>query len=63
MDEPSENTGYNRALVLGLAFAMIFPTIYTWIYFVAFAGQGDENTVQRLTYVLGKSIQFSLAPV
>lgn len=48
--------------VLGLAllFAMIFPSIMTWLYFQALAGGGGQiNRVQQGAYVGGKFIQFA----
>ena len=39
-----------------LFFALIFPTIYTWLYFDALAG----TPAARVVYALGKLLQFSL---
>jgi membrane protease YdiL (CAAX protease family) len=42
-----------------LLFAMIFPTLAAWSYFLALAGSGTGvNEQQQAAYVLGKIIQF-----
>jgi membrane protease YdiL (CAAX protease family) len=42
-----------------LLFAMVFPTLVAWLYFVALAtGGGNANPAQQLVYSLGKVIQF-----
>lgn len=41
-----------------LAFAVAFPTLLTWVYFVLLAG--DYPAVQQLAYTVGKVIQFGL---
>ncbi len=38
--------------------ASVFPTLFTWIYFVTLAHQ--PSTAQQLAYAIGKGIQFSL---
>jgi membrane protease YdiL (CAAX protease family) len=44
-----------------LLFAMIFPTLAAWSYFVALAGNSSGvNSRQQAAYVLGKIIQFGL---
>lgn len=47
------------ATALAVSFAMIFPSILTWFYFVALAGHGEKNSVQQLTYSIGKFVQFA----
>jgi membrane protease YdiL (CAAX protease family) len=45
--------------VFALLFAMIFPTLAAWSYFLALAGNGPGvNATQQAAYVLGKIIQF-----
>ncbi len=45
--------------VFALLFAMIFPTLAAWSYFLALAGSGNGvNAEQQAAYVLGKIIQF-----
>jgi membrane protease YdiL (CAAX protease family) len=44
--------------VFALLFAMIFPTIAAWSYFLALAGSTGVNAKQQAAYVLGKIIQF-----
>jgi membrane protease YdiL (CAAX protease family) len=47
-----------RALEIGvLSFALIFPTLLTWAYFVDAAGSGSR---MKLFYAVGKVLQFSL---
>ncbi|HZV06079.1 MAG TPA: CPBP family intramembrane glutamic endopeptidase [Gemmataceae bacterium] len=47
-------------LIFALLFAMIFPTLAAWSYFLALAGSGSGvNPQQQAAYVLGKIIQFS----
>ncbi len=46
-----------RATLLAVAFAMVLPTLLSWVYFVGLAG-GHANLLQRLVYVLGKVVQF-----
>jgi membrane protease YdiL (CAAX protease family) len=46
--------------VLALLFAMIFPTVAAWSYFLGLATGGPTvNPQQQTAYVLGKIIQFS----
>jgi membrane protease YdiL (CAAX protease family) len=51
-----------RRVPLGvLLFAMTFPSVVAWFYFVKMAtGGGSVNPVQQLTYSLGKVVQFGL---
>jgi membrane protease YdiL (CAAX protease family) len=49
-----------RATLLALLFAMIFPTVAAWGYFLALARQGGQvNLWQQTAYVAGKVIQFT----
>jgi hypothetical protein len=49
-----------RGLAAALLFAMTFPTVLAWLYFLALAPEaGGENLAQQLTYSLGKGVQFS----
>jgi membrane protease YdiL (CAAX protease family) len=42
-----------------LLFAMLFPSVAAWLYFVELAtGGGSANPAQQLTYSLGKVVQF-----
>ncbi|MGH7226453.1 MAG: hypothetical protein ACRELF_24825, partial [Gemmataceae bacterium] len=46
--------------LLALLFAMIFPTVAAWSYFLALAEQGGKvNVWQQVAYVAGKLIQFA----
>ncbi len=46
--------------VLALLFAMTFPTVAAWSYFLALAGQGGGvNPWQQAAYVGGKIVQFT----
>lgn len=48
------------ALGLALVFAMVFPTVMTWLYFQALAGgEGKSHSPQQMAYALGKTIQFA----
>jgi membrane protease YdiL (CAAX protease family) len=51
--------------VLALGFAMTFPTLVAWLYFIALAeGRGGQpNRSQQLTYSIGKVIQFAFPAV
>ncbi len=45
---------------LALLFAMTFPTVAAWSYFLGLAGNGPNvNPQQQAAYVLGKIVQFS----
>jgi membrane protease YdiL (CAAX protease family) len=41
-----------------LAFAMAYPTIIAWFYFVVLAREGGPNPLQQMTYTAGKAVQF-----
>ena len=44
---------------LALLFAMTFPTVAAWSYFLALAGQGGSvNPKQQAAYIVGKIVQF-----
>jgi membrane protease YdiL (CAAX protease family) len=48
------------AIWLALAFAMLFPTVAAWSYFVAMAGTGTAvSFAQQSAYVVGKVVQFA----
>ena len=42
---------------LTITFALLFPTLVTWIYFVVLRDQSDA--VQKMAYGVGKAIQFA----
>jgi membrane protease YdiL (CAAX protease family) len=43
-----------------LAFAMAFPSLLTWVYFIGLAGgRGEGNPVALAAYGVGKAIQFT----
>jgi uncharacterized protein len=42
-----------------LAFAMAFPSLMGWVYFVGLAGGGKENRVALFAYGVGKVVQFT----
>jgi membrane protease YdiL (CAAX protease family) len=44
--------------MLALAFAMTFPTVMAWAYFVALAAGGQPSRAQQVTYAAGKVVQF-----
>jgi membrane protease YdiL (CAAX protease family) len=47
------------AIWLALAFAMVFPTVAAWSYFVALARPGSEvSFAQQSAYTAGKVVQF-----
>jgi hypothetical protein len=49
-----------RALAAALAFAMLFPTLVAWLYFLVLArGGGQANPWQQFTYGAGKCVQFA----
>ena len=45
-----------RSGLAAIVFAMLFPTLLTWVYFVAMADRSES--AQQLTYSVGKVIQF-----
>jgi membrane protease YdiL (CAAX protease family) len=49
----------SRRLTLAvLLFAVVFPAVMAWLYFVVFATGGRANPVQQFAYTLGKVVQF-----
>jgi membrane protease YdiL (CAAX protease family) len=50
----------NSKLLLAMLFAMTFPTLAAWSYFLALEEQGGKvNVWQQVAYVAGKIIQFA----
>jgi membrane protease YdiL (CAAX protease family) len=50
----------NRTRLFALLFAMTFPTLAAWSYFLALAGSQDKpNIGQQSAYVAGKIVQFA----
>jgi uncharacterized protein len=46
--------------ILALLFAMIFPTVAAWSYFLGLVSQGGSvNAQQQAAYVVGKVVQFT----
>jgi membrane protease YdiL (CAAX protease family) len=41
-----------------ISFALVYPTLLTWVYFIALAG--ESAAVQQTAYTVGKLIQFGL---
>ena len=50
-------TKSNSVEWLALLFALVFPTILTWVYFIALAG--SDPWMQKGAYGIGKVIQFA----
>jgi CAAX protease family protein len=50
-------TKSNSAEWLALVFALVFPTVLTWVYFIALAG--SDPWMQKGAYGIGKVIQFA----
>jgi membrane protease YdiL (CAAX protease family) len=47
-------------LLVAVLFAMTFPTLAAWSYFLALAGQQDKpNVRQQAAYIAGKIVQFT----
>jgi membrane protease YdiL (CAAX protease family) len=60
-EPPSSLTTHHSPLttLLAMLFAMTFPTLAAWSYFLALAEQGGEvNVWQQRAYIAGKVIQF-----
>jgi uncharacterized protein len=56
----SELRTQNLKLLLALLFAMTFPTLAAWSYFLALVEQGGKiNVWQQAAYISGKVIQFA----
>src|SRR4051794_28443220 len=45
--------------LLPLPFAIFFPTVIAWMYFIFLAGSGRASPAQQFTYAAGKVVQFS----
>lgn len=54
-DAQSGNAGYMEGLAV--AFALVFPSVVTWVYFVGLAESG--TTAQQAAMVAGKVLQFA----
>lgn len=62
VDEPT-TASHRRARTAVLFFALVFPSVMTWLYFVALAkpaGRSEANLAMQLIYGAGKALQFSL---
>ncbi|MHB1425901.1 MAG: CPBP family intramembrane glutamic endopeptidase [Gemmataceae bacterium] len=56
---PTPTTLRKRSTLWAMLFAMTFPTLAAWSYFLALAGQGGKaNVWQQVAYIAGKVIQF-----
>jgi membrane protease YdiL (CAAX protease family) len=63
-NDPVAGPSRRAAVWLAMLFAMAFPSVAAWCYFLALAGTGTEvNRAQRLAYVGGKVVQFSFPVV
>jgi membrane protease YdiL (CAAX protease family) len=47
-----------RRMGWALVFALFYPLVMTWVYFVALAARGGEGSSLVLPYTVGKAIQF-----
>jgi membrane protease YdiL (CAAX protease family) len=56
-ESPRARPGISTALAL--AFAMTWPTVLAWVYFIALGGAGQASRAQQLTYAGGKVTQFA----
>lgn len=57
---PSETPRLKFRTALALIFAMTFPTLAAWSYFLALAERGGKvNVHQQSAYVVGKIVQFT----
>ena len=52
------NGRHNR---LGIGFALVYPSLLTWLYFMAFAE--FSSAIQQTVYTLGKLIQFAFPAI
>jgi membrane protease YdiL (CAAX protease family) len=48
-----------RAAWLAMLVAMLFPSLLTWVYFVALAGGHGVSVAQQAAYGVGKALQFA----
>jgi uncharacterized protein len=56
MNQPgATRTSIGPAQIVAVVFALVFPTLFTWIYFVLTDG---HPAVQRVVVAVGKAIQF-----
>ncbi len=55
-EQANQPCQHQRADLAAVVFALVFPSLVTWIYFVTLAGQ--ESTWQKLAAGIGKGIQF-----
>jgi membrane protease YdiL (CAAX protease family) len=53
---PRRQGGGRQVIVFGVAFALVFPTVITWIYFSAL--REHPSFLQQSAYLVGKVIQF-----
>lgn len=51
------NAPQHRNLSWAVGFAIVFPTLVTWLYFVSLADA--PSSVQQLAYSIGKALQFA----
>lgn len=47
------------ATALAVLFAMTFPSVLTWVYFVVLGGGDKVNSLQQIAYTAGKALQFA----
>jgi membrane protease YdiL (CAAX protease family) len=60
MGQDSAQIGSGRLFTwLALLVAMLFPSLLTWVYFVALAGGQGPSLAQQTAYALGKVAQFA----
>ena len=55
----TDTAGTSGWQIAALAFAMGFPLLVAWVYFVVLATGGQANAVQRFAYAGGKVVQFA----
>lgn len=60
MNEPPPSTS-RTADSTAILFALVFPSIFTWVYFVGLAD--SPSLSQQVVYVVGKLVQFGLPVV
>jgi uncharacterized protein len=62
-DVAASELTHQRARVAVLFFALLFPSVMTWLYFVVLAkpeGGSEANPAMQIIYGAGKLLQFSL---
>ena len=57
MSAGPDDRASSRRLVAGLVFALLFPTLLTWLYFVRLAEA--PTALQQGVYLVGKIVQFA----